>query len=125
MKRSEAERYARWSAILAFLLVGASGAIYVRRVWVSHVEKRNAPPPPPQDVERQSSGLTFSKGEGTKKTFTVHASKSTDVKGEDASLLEEGTVTVFGNTGERNDIIRSNSCRYSKTDGAIQCSGTV
>src|SRR5579871_1056280 len=125
MKRSEAARYARLSAILAFVLVGATGGIYLRRVWVSHVEKRNAPPPPPKDVERQSSGLTFSKGEGTHKTFTVHASKSTDFKGEDASLLEEVTVTVFGNTGERNDIIRSNSCRYSKTDGAIQCSGTV
>jgi lipopolysaccharide export system protein LptA len=125
MKRSEAARYARLSAILAFVLVGATGGIYLRRVWVSHVEKRNAPPPPPNDVERQSSGLTFSKGEGTHKTFTVHASKSTDFKGEDASLLEEVTVTVFGNTGERNDIIRSNSCRYSKTDGAIQCSGTV
>jgi lipopolysaccharide export system protein LptA len=125
MKRSEAARYARWSAILAFLIAGATGGIYLRRVWISHVEKQHAPPPPPKDVERQSSGLTFSKGEGTKKTFTVHASKSTDFKGEDASLLEEVTVTVFGNTGERNDIIRSNSCRYSKTDGAIQCSGTV
>jgi len=125
MKRSEAARYARWSAILAFLIAGATGGIYLRRVWISHVEKQNAPPPPPRDVERQSSGLTFSKGEGTHKTFTVHASKSTDFKGEDASLLEEVTVTVFGNTGERKDIIRSNSCRYSKADGAIQCSGTV
>ncbi|HEY1481393.1 MAG TPA: hypothetical protein VGF19_01610, partial [Candidatus Acidoferrum sp.] len=125
MKRSEAARYARLSAILAFTLVAITSGIYLHRVWVAHVEKKNAPPPPPQDVERQSSSLTFSKGEGIHKEFTVQASKSTDFKGQDASLLEEVTVTVFGKTGERNDVIRSKSCRYSKADGAIQCSGTV
>ena len=125
MKRSEAARYARLSAILAFTLVAITGGIYLHRVWVAHVEKKNAPPPPPQDVERQSSSLTFSKGEGIHKVFTVQASKSTDFRGQDASLLEEVTVTVFGKTGERNDVIRSKSCRYSKADGAIQCSGTV
>jgi lipopolysaccharide export system protein LptA len=125
MKRSEAARYARLSAILAFTLVAITSGIYLHRVWVAHVEKKNAPPPPPEDVERQSSSLTFSKGEGIHKIFTVKASKSTDFKGQDASLLEEVTVTVFGKTGERNDVIRSKSCRYSKADGAIQCSGTV
>jgi|HubBroStandDraft_2_1064218.scaffolds.fasta_scaffold02275_2 lipopolysaccharide export system protein LptA len=125
MKRSEAARYARLSAILAFTLVAITSGIYLHRVWVARVEKKNAPPPPPQDVERQSSSLTFSKGEGIHKVFTVQASKSTDFRGQDASLLEEVTVTVFGKTGERNDVIRSKSCRYSKADGAIQCSGTV
>src|SRR5271165_2366492 len=125
MKRSEAARYARLSAILAFSLAAVTGVIYVRRVWVAHVEKGKAPPAPPRDVERQSSSLTFSKGEGTNKIFTVQASKSTDFKGQDASLLEEVTVTVFGKTGDRHDVIRSKSCQYSKADGAIQCSGTV
>jgi hypothetical protein len=81
MKRSEAARYARLSAILAFTLVAITSGIYLHRVWVAHVEKKNAPPPPPQDVERQSSSLTFSKGEGIHKEFTVQASKSTDFKG--------------------------------------------
>jgi lipopolysaccharide export system protein LptA len=125
MKRSEAARYARLSAILAFTLVGITGGIYLHRIWVAHVEKRNAPPPPPVDVERQSSSLNFSKVEGNRTIFTVKALKSTDFKGQDASLLEEVTVDVFGKTGDRNDIIRTKSCQYSKTDGAIQCSGTV
>jgi lipopolysaccharide export system protein LptA len=125
MKRSEAARYARLSAILAFTIAGITGGVYFRRVWVAHVEKKNAPPAPPQDVERQSSSLTFSKGDGIHKTFTVQASKSTDFKGQDASLLEEVTVTVFGKTGDRNDVIRSKSCQFSKADGAIQCNGNV
>ena len=125
MKRSEAARYARWSALLAVILVAITGSIYLQRKWTAHVETRNAPPPPPVDVERQSKGITFSKGEGTRTIFTVRAAKSTDFKGLDASLLEDVVVTVFGKTGDRDDVIHTESCKYSKADGGIQCSGKV
>jgi lipopolysaccharide export system protein LptA len=125
MKRSEAARFARVSAVVAFGLAAITGGIYLQRKWVAHVEKRNAPPAPPRDVERQSSGLTFSKVEGTRVIFTVHASKSTDFRGQDASLLEEVVVTAFGKKGDRNDVLHTQSCQYAKADGAIQCSGEV
>ncbi len=125
MKRSEAARLARVSAIVAVCLAGITGGIYLRRKWVAHVEKRNAPAAPPSDVERQSSGLTFSKGEGTRVVYTVHASKSTDFRGQDASLLEEVVVTVSGKNGDRNDVLHTQSCRYAKADGSIQCNGDV
>ncbi len=125
MKRSEAARYARWSALLAFVLAATTFVIYIQRQWVAHVEKKNAPPPLTADKERQSIGLTFSKVEGNRTIFTVHASKSTDFKGQDVSLLEDVMITVFGKTGERNDVINTHSCNYSKGDGAIQCSGVV
>jgi lipopolysaccharide export system protein LptA len=125
MKRSEAARYARWSAGLAFVLAGITFAIYVQRQWVAHVEKKHAPPALTEDKERQSIGLTFSKVEGDRTIFTVHASKSTDFKGQNISLLEDVMITVFGKTGERNDVIHTHSCNYSKGDGAIQCSGEV
>jgi lipopolysaccharide export system protein LptA len=125
MKRSEAARYARWSALLAVILLGITGGNYLQRKWTAHVEKRNAPPPPPVDVERQSKSLTFSKGEGTHTIFTVRAAKSTDFKGLDASLLEDVVVTVYGKIGDRNDVIHTESCKYAKADGGIQCSGKV
>jgi len=125
MKRSEAARYARWSAVLAFVLAGITFAIYAQRQWLAHVEKKNAPPPLTEDKERQSIGLAFSKVEGDRTIFTVHASKSTDFKGQNISLLEDVMITVFGKTGERNDVIHTHSCNYSKGDGAIQCSGEV
>ena len=125
MKRSEAARYARWSALLAIVLAGITASIYVKRQWVAHVEKRQAPPAPPQDVERQSSSLTFSKVEGNQVIFTVQASKSTDFKGQDISLLEEVKITIFGKNADRHDVIHTQTCRYEKADGGIQCSGTV
>ncbi len=125
MKRSEAASFARLSAVLAFALAAITLGIYLHRKWVAYVEKKNAPPAPSANVERQSSGLTFSKVEGTRTIFTVHASKSTDFRGQDASLLEDVRVTVFGKTGERNDVLHTQSCQFAKADGSIQCSGDV
>jgi lipopolysaccharide export system protein LptA len=109
MKRSEAARYARWSAALALLLAAITVGVYLRHGL----------------VERQSNGLTFSKMEGDRKIFTVEASKSTEFRNQDASLLEEVKITIFGKQGDRHDTIRTNSCKYSKTNGSIECSGTV
>lgn len=125
MKRSEAARFARLSAVLAFVLAATTGGIYLQRKWAARVEQRKAPPAPPVDVERQSSGLSFSKVEGNRIIFTLHASKSTDFRGQDASLLEEVEVTVFGKNGDRNDVMRTKSCQFAKADGSIQCSGDV
>ena len=125
MKRSEAARFARLSALLAFILAGITGGIYLQRKWVAHRETKKAPPAPPLDVERQSSGITFSQGDGERIVYTVHASKSTDFRGQDASLLEEVVVTAFGKKGDRHDVMRTQSCRYAKADGSIQCSGQV
>jgi lipopolysaccharide export system protein LptA len=125
MKRSEAARYARWSALVAFVLAASTGGVYLKRQYTAHVEKKNAPPAPPRDVERQSSGITFSKGDGTRTIFTVQASKSTDFKGQDASLLEDVHITVFGKNGDRHDVIHTQSCQYAKADGGVQCNGDV
>jgi lipopolysaccharide export system protein LptA len=125
MKRSEAARYARWSALTALLLAAVTGGIYLRRQWVAHAERKKAPPPLAENQERQSIGMTLSNGEGEHTIFTVHASKSTDLKGQDISLLEDVQVTVFGKLGDRHDVIHSRSCRYAKNTGGIECSGQV
>jgi lipopolysaccharide export system protein LptA len=110
---------------LAFVLAAATGVIYLKRQWAAHVETKNAPPPAPRDVERQSSGLTFSKVDGTRTIFTVQASKSTDFKGQDSSLLEDVRITVFGKNGDRHDVIHTHSCQYARADGGVQCNGEV
>jgi LPS export ABC transporter protein LptC len=125
MKRSEAARYARWSATLALLLALATVAVYVQHKVMARVQKRRAPPAAPVNVERQSNGLTFSKVDGDHKIFTVEASKSTEFRNQEASLLEEVKITIFGQQGDRHDVIRTHSCQYAKGNGAINCNGTV
>jgi LPS export ABC transporter protein LptC len=126
MLRSEAARYARGSAAIALLLASITAVVYLRRGWTSHVERKNAPPPAPVDVTRQSAGITFKKfDEQNHVVFTVQASKSIDFKGQDASLLEDVKITIFGKAADRNDVIHTKSCRYGKDNGAVTCSGDV
>src|SRR5438876_449013 len=101
MKRSEAARWARWSAATACLLALLTVGVYLDHKWVAHREKEKAPPPAPAGVARQESKLTFSKGLGAQKLFTVEASKATNFKDNAASLLEDVKITIFGSTGRR------------------------
>jgi lipopolysaccharide export system protein LptA len=125
MKRSEAAKYARWSASAALVLAILTAGVYSERKWVSYRESKKAPPPAPNDVSRLSSGLTFSKVEGNRTIFTVAASKSTDYKDKDTSLLEDVGITIFGRTGDRHDTIHTRSCQYEKEGGGVTCSGEV
>ena len=125
MKRSEAARYARWSAALALLLAAVTVGVYLRHGIVARVQRGKAPPAPATNVERQSAGLAFSKVEGDRKIFTVEASKSTEFRNQDASLLEEVRITIFGKQSDRHDVIRTQSCRYTKLSGSIACAGSV
>ena len=125
MNRSDAARYARWSALLAFALAATTGLIYTHRIWVAHRERQNAPAPLPQTEEKRFTTLNIKKVEGTRTIFSVEASKSTDLRGQDISLLEDVKILVYGKNGDRHDVIHTQSCRYAKTDGSIQCEGKV
>ncbi len=125
MKRSEAAKYARWSAAVALCLAGVTAAVYLGRGWQRLMAKKNAPPPAPAYVDRQLSGISFSKVEGTQTIYTVEASHSTNFKGDAASLLEDVKITVFGREQNRNDILHTQTCRYTKKPENIDCSGLV
>jgi LPS export ABC transporter protein LptC len=127
MLRSEAARYARWSAAVAVFLAGATVVAYLNRDWVRHVERKQAPPPAPVDVTRQSAGINFRQFDKQNQTviFEVAASKSTEFKGQDASLLEDVKITIYGKAGDRYDVIHTHSCEYGKEKGGIRCSGDV
>jgi lipopolysaccharide export system protein LptA len=128
MKRSQAARYARASAALAALLATVTVGVYLEHKWKARAAKAHAPPPAPHGVERQSSGISFSKVDGNRTIFTVDASKSTDFKDKDngASLLEDVRITIFGQNGDRHDTIHTQSCRqYGNENGSIVCSGDV
>jgi LPS export ABC transporter protein LptC len=125
MLRSEAARYARWSAAVALLLVGVTTTVYLEHHWKSYLDKKKAPPPAPLDVSRQSNGINFKKVEQNQTIFEVQASKSTEFKGQDANLLEDVRITIFGRDGERHDVIHTRSCRYGKENQGIVCSGDV
>ncbi|MGB7284411.1 MAG: LPS export ABC transporter periplasmic protein LptC [Candidatus Acidiferrum sp.] len=125
MRRSQAARYARGSAAVALLLACLTAGVYMKRGWQRIIDRRKAPPPAPLNVEKLSSGITLSKMDGPRKIFTVQASKSTDFKDVETSLLENVKVTIFGKLGDRHDTMQTRSCQYGKSSGGITCSGDV
>src|SRR5579871_5779407 len=125
MKRSEAAKYAQWSAAVALCIAGLTAAVYLARGWQRFQDKKKAPPAPPAHVERLLSGISFSKVEGNLTIYTVEASHSTDFKNEAGSLLEDVKITVFGKNQDRNDILHTQTCRYTKSPENIDCSGPV
>ena len=125
MLRSEAARYARWSAAVASVLAAITTIVYLERGREAWVQKKKAPPPAAVDVSRQSAGITFKRNDQNRTIFEVSASKSTDFKGQDASLLEDVKITIYGKAGDRHDVIHTQSCRYGKESGGIDCSGEV
>ncbi len=125
MRRSEAARYARWSAFVALLLAGVTLAVYLNRGWTRHVERKKAPPAAPVDVSRLSNGITFKKVEQNRTIFELQASKSTEFKGQDDNLIEDVVVTIYGKTGERHDVIHTQKCQYGKANGSVVCNGDV
>src|SRR5258708_6269241 len=123
MLRSEAARYARGSAVGALGWACATVLAYVGWDGARHVEKKHAPPAAPVDVSRQSAGINFKQGDKNRTIYEVSASKSTDFKGQDASLLEDVRITIYGKAGDRHDVIHTRSCRYGRENGGIDCSG--
>src|SRR5271163_4055500 len=125
MKRSEASRYARWSAAVALTLAAGTACVYLQRSWKARIERKNAPVAAAANVSRRSNGVTFSKGEGSRKEFTVEASQSTDFKDRNLTELEAVVITIFGKNGDRHDVIHTQSCQYGQLDGNVVCSGEV
>ena len=125
MRNSEAQRYARWSAAVAILLAVVVAGVYLRRVWQVKQAEKKAPPAVPATVEQRSAEFSFSKVEGQRTIYTVRASRATEFKEGSRNLLEDVSITVYGQKGDRNDTLRTRACDFISSDGEDQlCRGS-
>src|ERR1700722_17126156 len=111
MRRTQANRYARWSVITAAILVIAVFGVYLRRSWLASQARKNSPPSVPASVERSSEGFTYTPGSGDHALFTVHAASATTFKSS-ANVAERNSllnvsIIVYGRKGDRNDVIHT------------------
>jgi lipopolysaccharide export system protein LptA len=121
----QAARYARWAAAAAIVLVLIVAAAYFHRAWRAAQEQRKVPPAVPSTVQQRSAEFAFSKVEKDRTLFTVRASRATEYKKKNRSLLEDVWITIYGRTGERNDNIHTRECSYEQAAGRIVCQGEV
>jgi lipopolysaccharide export system protein LptA len=125
MRTTQANRYARWSAILAALLVAGVLTIYVRRAWQAEQAKKDTPAAVPSSIEKTSQGFSFSKMNGDRILFTIRASNATEFKEGGVSVLQDVWITIYGVKGDRADEIHTHSCDYLSNPDRMVCSGDV
>jgi LPS export ABC transporter protein LptC len=125
MKGSEAARYARWSAALAVAILVLAAGVYLHRQFAEKVARRGVPPPVQANVQQQSVQFSYSKVLGNRTLFTVRASRATEYKDQNRSMLEEVLITIYGRNGDRNDTISAHECSYVPATGQIRCQGAV
>ena len=125
MRRSQATRYARWSALAAVLIIVVVAAIYGRRVWQQVRALRKAPPGLSVSVTQRLATFSYSKTEGDRTLFTVRASHATEFKEGNKNLLEDVWITVYGRSGGRVDNLHTQQCDYASDTGRVICKGEV
>lgn len=125
MRNREAARYARWSAIVAGLIVAAVIGIYAERALREAHARREEPKPVPVTVQQQSGQFSFSKDEQNHRIFTVRASQATRYKDRNLAMLEDVWITIYGRDGSRNDNIHTHECSYELDTGLVHCDGEV
>jgi LPS export ABC transporter protein LptC len=125
VRTTEAARYARWSAMVAALIAVVVAGVYVSRVWREAEMRRHAPPPVPAAVQQQSAEFSFSRVEGNRTLFTVRASRATEFKDQNNSVLEDVWITIYGRQSNRYDNIHAQRCNYEPSSGRVVCQGDV
>jgi lipopolysaccharide export system protein LptA len=125
MRTTQSNRYARWAAIIATLVAAIVLIVYARRSWQAKSAKKDAPPPVPSSVQRNSKGFILSKVDHDRTILTLRASNATVYKEGDRTLLTDVWITIFGKNGDQNDNIHTDSCDYLVSAGHITCPGVV
>jgi len=125
LRNREAARYARWAAVAAGLIVAVVVGMYAERAFREARARREAPKAVAVTVQQQSAQFSFSKVEQDRTIFTIRASRATQYKDQNRTLLEDVWITIYGRDGSRNDNIHTRECSYEPETGAVRCEGEV
>ena len=125
------QRATRHRDLMTWLVAGAmtitalavTGTYWVR---IRHKEKPVAlPQNVPVDIHQQLSGYTVTHSDGSRRVYTIHAARTVSFKQGGATVLEDVLVELFGKTGKRRDLMRTQQCQYNSQDGDLFSSGPV
>jgi len=125
------QRVNRHKELLVWL-VGAALAVTALAVggtyWLASRHKETPvllPHNVPTDIHQQLSGYTVTHSDGDRRVYTVHAAHTISFKQGGNTVLDDVLVELFGRTGTRGDIMRTQRCEYNSQNGDLFSSGPV
>ena len=129
--RGSGERVTRRRNVFTWMVGGALTLATLgvsTAYWFSTRHKEKAvvlPESVPRDVNQQLSGYTATHSDGDRRVFTVHAARTVSFTQGGAMVLEDVLVELFGRTGNRHDIMRTERCDYDTQNNDLTTSGPV
>ena len=125
------ERETRHKDLITWVVGGAltvTTLVVSVAYWVASTHKEKPailPQSVPIDVHQQLSGYTFTRSDEGRRVFTVHAARTVSFKQGGTTVLDDVLVELFGRTGNRRDIMRTQRCDYNSQNGDLFSSGPV
>jgi LPS export ABC transporter protein LptC/lipopolysaccharide transport protein LptA len=108
---------------LALAILTVAGAY-----WRGFARKEKPLPPAeplPKNVDQQLSGYTYTRTEGERQVFTVHAARTVSFTQGGSTVLQDVLVEIFGPAGNRHDLLRTQQCEYNPSSGELFAGGDV
>src|SRR3569833_2796847 len=122
--RDRVARLRFWLAGSALLLLTVIVGFIGYGRYVSHLRHLKLPLPPGVNIVREAGGWTFSRANGSKTLYTIHAAGFQQGKN-GKMALRDVSVVLFGKDGDRNDRVYGQDFEYDQKEGVIRALGTV
>ncbi len=116
----------RWwfSALAIVLVVVVAGFYFYGRYRLRRAIKQ-IPQKIGVNIQQSTTGFTFSKSEGGRTIFTIHASQAVQYKEGGRSELKDVNIIVYGRQANRFDQIYGTNFEYDPQAGTIAAKGEV
>jgi len=119
------KRLRRIFAAAAVLIVLIVAAVYIRGILKSRGNLPAPPKPIPSNVQSSASGFSFSKSEGGKTLFTIHAARVEQYKEGGKAALHDVSIIVYGRNQDRSDQIYGSDFAYDPAAKIVTAQGEV
>src|SRR5438874_12343609 len=122
--RDRVARLRLWLAGSAFLLLAVIVGFIGYGRYVSHLRRLKLPMPPGVNIVREAGGWTYSRANGSKTLYTIHAAGFQQGKN-GKTALHDVSVVLFGKNGDRHDRVSGQDFEYDEKDGVLRALGMV
>ncbi|HEY6308083.1 MAG TPA: LPS export ABC transporter periplasmic protein LptC [Candidatus Angelobacter sp.] len=109
----------------AVLAVLVAAGFYLLSIVKNRGQTTAVPPSIPPNVAQFAKEFTFSKSEGGKTLFTIHAASFQQFQEGERFELHDASITLYGRDGQRSDHIYGSDFKYDKNTGEVTADGEV